>query len=141
MNSLLRKLIALTALGFVSACGTFPPTLVEQDIVRLDIEKTLPVSVSTASVYMEDGKTVVWGEARYPMGTHFGFFSGHIDIDLTLPNGEVFQEENVRLTQKRIPKKSGRKAFFVSRFPVNPTRGTIIHIEYHVGAHEGKGTT
>tara|TARA_R110002072_G_scaffold17119_9_gene65604 strand:+ start:1214 stop:1639 length:426 start_codon:yes stop_codon:yes gene_type:complete len=141
MNSLPTKLIALSTLGLVSACGLFPPTLVEQDIVRLDIEKTRPVWVSTASVYIEDDKTVVRGEARYPMGAHFGFFSGHIDIDLTLPNGEVFKERNVRLTRKRIPKRSGRKASFVSRFPVNPPRGTVVHIGYHLGDHENKGTS
>tara|TARA_R110002110_G_scaffold106809_1_gene267600 strand:+ start:76 stop:501 length:426 start_codon:yes stop_codon:yes gene_type:complete len=141
MNSLSRKLVALSTLGFVSACGSFPPTLVEQDIVRLEIEKTQPVWVSTASVYREDDNTVVRGEARYPMGTHFGIFSGHIDIDLTLPNGEVFKEQNVRLTRKRIPKRSGRKASFVSRFPVNPSKGTVVHIEYHLGDHKGKGTT
>lgn len=141
MNSLPRKLVALSTLGLVSACGLFPPTLVEQDIVKLDIENTRPVWVSRASVYMEDDKTVVRGEARYPMGTHFGFFSGHIDIDLTLPNGEVFKERNVRLTRKRIPKRSGRKASFVSRFPVNPPRGTVVHIGYHLGDHENKGTS
>tara|TARA_R110000868_G_scaffold107438_1_gene293991 strand:- start:14832 stop:15257 length:426 start_codon:yes stop_codon:yes gene_type:complete len=141
MNSLPRKLIALSTLGLVSACGLFPPTLVEQDIVRLEIEKTQPIWVSTASVYMEDDKTVVRGEARYPMGAHFGFFSGHIDIDLTLPNGEVFKKRNVRLIRKRIPKRSGRRATFVSRFPLDPSKGTIVHIEYHLGEHKGKGTT
>jgi len=137
MNSLSRKLIALSTLGLVSACGSFPPTLVEQDIVRLEIEKTRPVWVSTTSVYREDDNTVVRGEARYPMGTHFGIFSGHIDIDLTLPNGEVYKEQNVRLTRKRIPKRSGRKASFVSRFPVDPPKGTVVHVGYHVGDHAG----
>ena len=141
MNSLSRNLIALSALALVSACGLFPPTLVEQDIVRLEIEETRPVWVSTASVYRDNDETVVRGEARYPMGTHFGFFSGHIDIDLMLPNGEVFKERNVRLTRKRIPKRSGRKATFVSRFPVDPPEGTVVHIGYHVGPHEGKGAT
>ena len=137
MRFAIKGLSMAAPMLLISACTLFPPTLVEQGSVRIDIEKSEPVSVTRATAYRADGMTVVRGEARYPMGTHLGFFSGHIDIDLTLPNGEVFKERNVRLTRKRIPKRNGRKASFVSRFPVDPPKGTVVHIGYHVGDHAG----
>ena len=141
MDSKIRGLTMVAPVILISGCAPFSPSLVEQGRVEIKIEESEPVSVTRATVYRGNGMTVVRGEARYPVRKLHGIFKGHIDIDLTLPNGEVFKERNVRLTRKRIPKKRGRKASFVSRFPVDLPKGTVVHIGYHVGAHDSKGAT
>ena len=114
---------------------------IQVERVRIDIEKSEPVSVTRATAYRTGGITVIQGEAGYPITTHYGNFRGHIDIDLTLPNGEVFKTRNVAITRKRIPKKRGRKATFSSRFSVDPPKGTVVHIRYHAGPHKADGAT
>lgn len=141
MKLAIKGLSMAAPLLLVSACTLFPPTLVEQGSVRIDIEKSEPVSVTRATAYRTGGITVIQGEAGYPITTHYGNFRGHIDIDLTLPNGEVFKTRNVALTRKRIPKKRGRKATFSSRFSVDPPKGTVVHIRYHAGPHKADGAT
>jgi len=136
MRSIAKITIILSMAGSVTGCGLFPPTLVDEGIVKTEIVNSRPVSVSSANVYREDNLTVVRGEARYPMGVHFGMFSGHIDIDFILPSGKSVQKHDIRLTRKRIPKRIGRKAVFISRFSVDPPRGTIVRIAYHIGGHE-----
>lgn len=130
-----RNLTGFAILAAVSACASFPPTLVEEGIVKIDIEETRPVRVFLATVYREDEQTVVRGEARFPVWVQFGMFRGHIDIDLAVPNGENIKKRNIRLVRKKIPKKSGRRASFVARFPDDLLTGTIVHISYHEGTH------
>lgn len=136
MRSLIGVLSRLAPMMLVSACTLFAPTLVEQGVVRMDVKESEPVSVKHATVYREDGMTVVQGEAAFPPWVAFGHFTGHIDIELDLPNGEVVKKQNVRLIRKRIPKKRGRRAYFISRFALNPSLGTIVHVAYHDGRHE-----
>ena len=114
----------------------FTPDLIKQGIVRTDIEESEPVQVTHATVYREDEITVVRGEAAFPPWYSFGIFSGHIDLDIVLPAGKVIQRRNVSLVRKRLPKKRGRRAFFVSRFAIDPPKGTIVRVSYHQGLHE-----
>ena len=122
-------------LTIVSACTTFSPTLVEQGIVRTEIKETKPVRITQASVYREDGVTVVRGEAAFPAWQSFGISTGHIDIDVVVPGNDTLKTRNVSPISKRIPNKRGRRAFFVSRFESKLPKGAVLHISYHDGTH------
>lgn len=135
MNFILRTLIALPVLGTVAGCGLFPPTLVDQGIVKVDIQKTRPISVSTATVYRDDGQTVVRGEARFPPWVRHGIFRGHVDVELLLPDGEIVSQHDIRLTPRNRSGEHGRKATFISRFDIEPPRVTTALIQYHNGTH------
>lgn len=128
----------LPLLTLVSACALFPPSLIEQGVVTVDIEKTQPVYVSHATVYREAGETVVSGEARFPIWVRYGMFRGHIDVDVASPNGDVLKQHEIKVVRRRIPKVAGRRAGFSTRFSVPPVQGTIVHIAYHEGKHENR---
>ena len=136
MRIILKTLLSLSILAGVAGCGLFPPTLVDEGIVKIDIVESRPVWVSRVTVYREDNLTVVRGEAQYPTGVHFGLFRGHIDIDFILPGGKTVKKRDIRLVRKRIPKRSGRKAAFISRFSIEPPYGTIVRVAYHPGTHD-----
>ncbi len=138
MRPIPRNLISLAILAIVPACASFPPTLVEEGIVKIDVEETRLVQAFNTTVNREDEQTVVRGEAKYPIWVQFGTFRGHMDIDLAVPNGEAIKKRDIQLIRKRIPKKSGRRAFFVARFPVDPLKGTIVRIRYHEGTHSSR---
>tara|TARA_R110002110_G_scaffold135312_2_gene319291 strand:+ start:5035 stop:5442 length:408 start_codon:yes stop_codon:yes gene_type:complete len=134
MKTTQRFLVIMITLGAVAGCELFPPTLVEQGIVTIDIKNSHPVSVSRATVYREDRQIVVRGKALYPLGVPRGMFHGHMDINIVLPNGESIKRTDVRLTLERIPE-DGREASFVARFAIDPPRGTVVHLVYHDGSH------
>lgn len=136
MQSLARIVTSVMTLSIVSACAMFPPTLLEQGIVRTEIKESNPVRITRATVYREDGMTVVRGEAAFPAWQSFGIFTGHIDIDIAIPGNDVLKKRNVSLIRKRIPKERGRRAFFVSRFSIEPPKGTIVRVTHHEGTHE-----
>ena len=136
MRNSVKILCLFTVFAIVSACVQFTPTLSEQGIVRTEIQESKPVSITHATVYREDSMTVVRGEAAFPSWNSFGHFTGHIDLDIAFPNGNMIERRNVSLIRKRIPKTRGRRAFFVSRFSDDPPKGTIVRISYHDGKHE-----
>ena len=136
MNSISKILIALPVLGTVAGCGLFPPTLVDQGIVKVDIQKTRPISVSTATVYRDDGQTVVRGEARFPTWVQHGIFRGHIDVVLALPDGEIVSQHDIRLTPRNTSGAHGRTATFISRFDIELPQGSTASIQYHDGTHK-----
>ncbi|MDC3346970.1 hypothetical protein OAW32_00055 [bacterium] len=139
MTSKIRLPIRLAPILLVSACALFPPSLVEQGIVRIDIGKSKPVSVKKATTYVDDGTTVVRGEAAFPSSSFSRHFTGHIDIKIALPDGKVIAQNNVKLFPKRIPKKRGRRATFVSSFDVELPKGTVVHVTYHDRRHANSG--
>lgn len=136
MRKKFRCLLALPVLVSLVGCGLTTPSLTEQGIVKVEAAKSRPVWISTTHVYRENNETVVRGEAKHPMSSHFGTFGGHIDVEFILPDGKTITKQDIRLVRKRIPKRRGRRAVFVSRFDFNPPRGTIARIAYHNGAHE-----
>lgn len=135
MRNSAKFLCSIAVFAIVSACVQFTPTLNEQGIVRTEIQESKPVSITHATVYREDSMTVVRGEAAFPPWNLFGHFTGHIDLDIAFPDGKVIEKHDVPLVRKRIPKKRGRRAFFVSRFNDDPPKGTIVRIAYHHGNH------
>lgn len=136
MGSTTKILTGLVALTVVSACAMSSPTLVEQGIVRTKIKESHPVRITRATVYREDGKIVVSGEAAFPAWQWFGVFRGHIDIDIIVPGNETLKTRNVSLIRKRIPKKPGRRAVYMSKFEGELPKGTIVQVSYHEGSHE-----
>lgn len=133
-----KVLSGLLALSMVSACAPLSPTLIEQKIVQAEIKESSPVRITQVTVKREDGMMVVRGEAAFPVWNWFGYFTGHIDIDVIAPGSDVLKKRNLSLIRKRIPKKRGRKAFFVSNFAFDPPKGTIVQVAYHraSGTHE-----
>tara|TARA_R110000787_G_scaffold253717_1_gene359083 strand:- start:1075 stop:1494 length:420 start_codon:yes stop_codon:yes gene_type:complete len=136
MKPISRILIVFPLLSMLAGCGLFPPTLVDQGVVKIEIQESEPVRVSSATAYRDDGLTVVRGEARFPSWVRHGIFKGHIDIGLILPNGEITNKYDIQLRPRNRPRMHGRRASFISRFDIDPPRGTIARIGYHDGAHE-----
>ena len=139
MTSQISFPIRLAPILLVSACALFPPSLVEQGTVRMEIGKTEPVSVQRATAYLDDGTTVVRGEAAFPSSSFSRHFTGHIDIKIALPDGKVMAQNNIKLFPKRIPKQRGRRASFVSKFNFEASEGTVVHVTYHNGVHTNSG--
>lgn len=139
MTSKIGLPIRLAPILLVSACALFPPSLVEQGIVRMDIGKSKPVSVKKATAYLEGGTTIVRGEAAFPSSSSSRHFAGHIDIEIALPDGKSIAQNNVKLFPKRIPKQRGRRASFVARFDVEVPEGTVVHVTYHGRRHANSG--
>ena len=135
MRSISRILAALPIVATASACVSLPQSLVEKGVVTIDTEQTGRIYVSSVRVYRDGGETVIRGEARHPISKQFGTFNGHIDIDLTLPDGESMRKHKVGLVRKKVPKTRGRRAAFVARFAVEPPKGTIVRVVYHDGPH------
>lgn len=124
-------LTVVLSFAMVSACASLSPTLIEQGIVQIDIKESNPVRITQVTVKREDGMMVVRGEAAFPVWYWFGNFTGHIAIDVVSPGSDAIKKRNLSLIRKRIPKKRGRKAFFVSNFAFDPPKGTVIHVAYH----------
>lgn len=139
MINKIRLPIRLAPVLLISACALFPPSLVEQGIVRMDIGESKPVSVRRATAYLEDGTTIVRGEAAFPSSSTSRHFTGHIDIKIVMPDGKVTAKNNVKLFPRRIPKKRGRRATFVSKFDFEASEGTVVHVTYHSGVHGNSG--
>ena len=129
------RMAGIAAILILAACSSFQTNLVETGLVKLDIKKSRPVRISNANVYQEDGRTVIRGEARYPIFVDFGTFSGHVDIAIELPNGSTIERHNVRLVRKRNPKKTGRRAAFAASFQLELPKITTIRIAYDEGTH------
>lgn len=135
MRYLINILISIAALTIFSTSGMSSSDLIEKSIVRIEVKEPGPVRITQAFVYREDGLSVVRGEAAFPIWKSFGIFSGHIDIDIVSPGNVALKKHNVPLVRKRIPKRRGRRAFFISRLETELSKGAIVRIAYHMGNH------
>lgn len=134
MQVLPKLLIGVLAFGFVSACASLSSPLIEQGIVQTEIKESSHARITRVTVKREDGMMVVRGEAAFPAWNTLGYFTGHIDIDVVAPGQDVFKKRNLSLIRKRIQKKRGRKAIFVSKFEIDPPKGTTVQVAYHARA-------
>lgn len=131
----MKHMFAIVVGGSLSACALFTPTLVDQRIVSLDLKKTAPVSIIGVMVYEDAGNMIVRGEAKYPISNRYGKFYGHVDVTVVEPDGRKFENHNVKVVPRRIPKTMGREAFFTTDFPIDPLRGTKVSIAYNESNH------
>lgn len=133
-----KVLFGIVIFSTVSACARFSPSLIEQGIVQTEIGKSDSIRITRVTVYREDGMTVVRGEAAFPAWKPFGRFTGHIDIDIVAPEGDVLKKRSTSLIRKRRPRKRSQRAYFVSRFAIDPPKGTIVQVAYHQasGTHD-----
>ena len=111
---------------FLSACA-YPGTIDDQ-IVRFEIEESMP-RITRVFAEKENGEMIVRGEVRFPRTLSHGHFTGHIDIFVNLPDGQVLERHNVDVHRKPSPKTYGRAANFVERLPIHPVKGTIIRVD------------
>lgn len=132
-RTLSKLLTGVLLLSMGSACALPSPTLSEKGVVQTEIKESSPVRITNVTVRRVDGMMVVRGEAVFPIWHWFGKFTGHIDIDVVAPGSDVLKKRNLSLIRKRIPRKRGRKAVFVSNFEFDPTKGTIVQVSYHRG--------
>lgn len=121
---------AIATSAVLAACSMFTPTLVEQGIVKFEIQKSSPVSITSATAYREGNETVIRGIAAFPSTVCCGHFTGDIDVDIRLPDGEVVKKHDVPLRCMRVPKQRGRRAFFVIRLDREFSKGTVIRVAY-----------
>lgn len=115
---------------FLGGCSMVQPTLDERGVVKIETRATSPVFISNAHAYQDGHDLVVEGDAEFPMTIHDGIFGGHVDIAVMEPGKNALVHHDINVTERRIPKTIGRRAFFVTRFHVIPTTGTTIRISY-----------
>lgn len=128
---LIRVVFGVLVFGTATACARFSPSLIEQGIVQTKIKESDAIRITQVTVYREDGMTVVRGDAAFPAWKPFKQFFDHVDIDVVAPEGTISEKRRSSLIRKRIPKKRGRRAFFISRLSFDPPRGTIVQVAYH----------
>ena len=97
------------------------------------------VYLSGVLVYQEGDELVVSGKAK-PRNRHLPT-SGHVDIAILSPKGEVIGKQSTSYSPRIIRRKSARRGSqFTARFSVIPPEASRVRLAYHAKKHSGGQT-
>src|SRR3546814_1857433 len=72
---------------------------------------------------------------KHRLGGGIVLIPGHIDVLMHTADCREQKKFGVQLVPRTRPRHTSRKAFFVARFDVLPTRGSVLVVTYHEGSH------
>ena len=123
------------------ACASNRVNLLKNGTTKLEIIPSGRINISSVYVIQDGDKLVIKGTVKRRSSSLAG--SGHIDISIISPEGEVFEKVSALYIPRIIPSKPGRRKSRGSRFevclPAIPPTGSKVRLAYHrVSKSEGR---
>ena len=139
----LRKLFVLmivsaTMTGF--SCASNRVNLLKDGNIKIERISSKDYEISHVDVYLDNGALVVQGNVE--RHGHSGTETGHVDIAVVSPGGEVLDQISTLYKPRIIPARMifRRKAYFTARLPMIPPKGSTVRVAYHRDSKPGGKT-
>ena len=127
------EILVCVAVAFMalSGCTSSRINLVRNGTVSVErLRSKGNVYISGVFVYQEGDELMVSGKAK-PRSRHLPT-SGHVDIAILSPKGEVIGKASTFYTPRIIRRKSARRGSrFTARFSVIPPEASRVRLAYH----------
>ena len=115
------------------ACASNRVNLLKNGTTKLEIIPSRGIYISRVYVIQDGDKLVIKGTVKRRSSSRAG--SGHVDISIVSPEGEVFEKVSTFYIPRIIPSKPGRRKSRGSRFevrlPTIPPTGSKVRVAYH----------
>lgn len=137
MNVKILKFFCVLIILFVSmaglACASKRINLIKNGTRKLEIIPSRGIHISKVYVIQEGDRLLIKGTVKRRSSYNVG--SGHIDISIISPEGEVLEKASTNFIPRIIPSRPGRRKSLGSRFevrlPTIPPAGSKVHVAYH----------
>ena len=136
-RGLLIGIYLMSAALIVTGCASGPMGLVKTGELFIEPIPSSRVYFSNLTVRQEGTELVIAGSVSRRNSAFFG--SGHVDVAVVAPTGEVLWKASVIYTPRKLRKTPGarkhRGSRFEARLPCVPPQKTTIRIAYHASAY------
>ncbi len=136
MNTRIQSRVILTvgSLLLVLGCAPNRASLVESNNVSVERMATPHVYFPWVDVFRENGAAVVKGAIRQRY-QHKHSMSGHIDVLLSDPDGQVIEQAQASIRPHRLTRRGPKQAHFDVPLTTMPPDGAVIRVQYHNRPH------
>jgi len=128
--------ISMTGLG----CASNRVNLIKKGTVTLERIPSKGYYVSHVDVYQNDNELVLHGNVK--RRTHSNTVTGHVDITIVSPDGEILGEISTSYRPRIILRRRLRKctSYFTVSLSIVPPKGSIVRVAYHKDSKPDKKT-
>ncbi|MBW1851607.1 MAG: hypothetical protein JRJ15_09280 [Deltaproteobacteria bacterium] len=119
--------ISITGLG----CASNGVNLIKNGAVTLERIPSKGYYISHVEVYQNDNELVLHGNVKRRPHSNTG--TGHVDIAIVSPDGEILEEIITSYRPRIISKRRLRKckSYFIVSLSIVPPKGSIVRVAYH----------
>ena len=135
-NRTVKLITYLSAIFILAGCAASRGNLVQTGAVNLEKVSDAKDNayVIFAYAHQEGNDLVVTGEVK--RRSRLRNFSGHTDITILSPAGELIKEVSVDYYPKRIPRKGQLTSRFSVHFPMETPENITVRVRYHDDPHQ-----
>ena len=122
----------LVLLAFGLSSTAFASTridLIKNDTLEIERLPSRGYRILRIFAYNDNNELVVTGRVKRLHSTYFG--TGHVDIAIISPGGEILNQVSTSYTPRYLRRKPSRGSRFEVRFPDVPQVGSTVRIVHH----------
>lgn len=132
-----RMVLFMGAVLVLTACLSGVSNLAQDDRVTIQTESPRKVSLSVSGVYQRGGFVEVSGRVWRHRLSPTGIYSGHVDVEVVVPDGTISTTTGVPTYPRFIRRGLRHTARFSAQVEAQVQQGTVIRLEFHRGSHNG----
>lgn len=129
-----RFILTVGSVLFALGCAQNRVSLVASNTVSVEQKSTDHVYFPWIDVFQEDGTATVKGTIRQRR-MHRHPMSGHIDVLLIAPDGQVIEQAQVTIRPRRLSLRGPKEAHFEVPLSIVPPEGAVVRVQYHNRPH------
>jgi len=133
-----RVVVCVAALVVLPACLSGMTNLARDSGVTIQTESPRKISLSVSGIYQQGEYVEISGRVRRHPLSPSGLYSGHVDVEITDPDGTVRATTGVPTSPRFIKKGLKHTARFSTQVEAQVEQGTVIRLTFHRGKHDAR---
>ena len=127
---------SLAATAILTACASGAANLARDSRLSIKTESPQKVTLSVSGIYQNGENVEVTGRVWRHRSSPAGLYSGHVDVEITNPDGTVAATTGVRTFPRFIKRGLRHTARFSTHIKAEVEQGTVVHLRFHRGEHD-----
>ena len=115
----------------MTGCAASRPAPESEDTIRFSIRNADGVHVSTVRAASDEGGMIVYGVIKRTSPYSFHRFRGHVDMEISTPDGAVIRRASVPIQPVELPRRGFHSARFALHMDSALQPGTTVRITPH----------
>lgn len=128
--SLCAVLPALAAF-VLTGCATAPQTAANISSVQIETLPSAEAHIRLASAHQQGENLIIQGKVRRNPDNCCDKVTGHVDIVVFSPEGDMFDITNADYSPRNIPKSGTKSSSFSMALPYTLPAGYSLTLQYH----------
>ena len=133
---IIRMASFLAAVLVLPACLSGVSNLARDSRLSIKTESPRKVTLSVSGIYQKGENVEVTGRVWRHRLSPAGLYSGHVDVEITNPDGTAAAITGVRTYPRFIKRGLRHTARFSTQVKAEVEQGTVVLLRFHRGEHD-----